>query len=448
MTAPARVAAFHALRAVGAHREDLPSALARTRANLTDERDRALAAEIVNGTLRWQRSVDHLAEQFARRPLANIDADVLVILRLSLYQLLHLDRVPAAAVVDDAVDLTRAARKASASGFVNAVLRSMLRQRSKLPLPARPADAGDREGAVRYLGITHSHPEWLVRRWLDRYGFDAAERWVRFNNETPTLTLRANRLRVDRQALRAALAADGIETELTSHAPDGLRVVSGNPLRSPIDGTFVVQDEAAQLVTIAVGARPGERVLDLCASPGGKTTALAADMQDSGVLIASDVRTRRVELLRETVTMSGASHVRVLQVAQDGPLPFIGGFDRVIVDAPCSGLGTIRRDPDIRWRRGEAELPALARDQRRLLHRAADVVAGGGRLIYATCSSEPEENEEVVAQFLRDDPSFELVDLRGESAVLDPLLDARGMLRTLPFAHGLEAFFAAAMKRR
>ena len=448
MTAPARVAAFHALRAVAAQRDDLPSALVRARAHLTDERDRALAAEIVNGTLRWQRSVDHLAEQFARRPLAKIDADVLVILRLSLYQLLHLDRVPAAAVVDDAVDLTRAARKVSASGFVNAVLRSMLRQRTKLPLPPRPADAGDSEAAVRYLGITHSHPDWLVRRWLARYGFDAVERWVRFNNETPTLTLRANRLRVDRQALRTALATDDIETEPTSHAPDGLRVVSGNPLRGPLDGTFVVQDEASQLVTITVGARPGERVLDLCASPGGKTTALAADMQDSGVLIASDVRTRRVELLRETVRMSGAGHVHVLHVAQDGPLPLTGGFDRVMVDAPCSGLGTIRRDPDIRWRRDEAELPALARDQGRLLHRAAEVVRGGGRLVYATCSSEPEENEEVVDQFLRDHPSFEAVNLRGESAVLDPLLDDRGMMHTLPFAHGLEAFFAAALRRR
>jgi 16S rRNA (cytosine967-C5)-methyltransferase len=448
MTAPARIAAFHALRAVAAQREDLPSALVRARAHLTDDRDRALAAEIVNGTLRWQRSIDHLAEHFARRPLGKIDSDVLVILRLSLYQLLHLDRVPAAAVVDDAVDLTRAARKVSASGFVNAVLRSMLRQRTRLPLPPRPTDPADRDAAIRYLGVTHSHPDWLVRRWLVRYGFDAAERWVRFNNETPALTLRANRLRVDRQTLRAALAADGIETEPTTHSPDGLSVVSGNPLRGPLDGTFLVQDEASQLVTAAVGARPGDRVLDLCASPGGKTTALAADMEDSGLLVASDVRVRRVELLRETVHASGASHVRVLQVAQDGPLPFSGRFDRVMVDAPCSGLGTIRRDPDIRWRRTAEDLETFARDQARLLHRAADVVGRGGRLVYATCSSEPEENEEVVEGFLRGHPSFEAVDLHGESAVLDPLLDGGGRLRTLPFAHGLEAFFAAALRRR
>jgi 16S rRNA (cytosine967-C5)-methyltransferase len=448
MTAPARTAAFHALRAIAAQREDLPSALARARTHLSDERDRALAAEIVHGALRWQRSVDHLVEQFARRPLAKIDADVLIILRLSLYQILHLDRVPASAIVDDAVNLTRGARKQSASGFVNAVLRSMLRERPRLPLPPRPDDPGDRDAAIRYLGVTHSHPDWLIRRWLDRHGFEAVERWVRFNNDTPPLTLRANRLRVDRHTLRAMLAADGIETDATPYSPDGLIVTSGNPLRRPMEGTFFVQDEASQLITLAVGARPGERVLDLCASPGGKTTALAADMKDSGLLIASDVRARRVSLLHDTVRTSGARHVHVLHVAPEGPLPFTGRFDRVMVDAPCSGLGTIRRDPDIRWRRSDTELAALAHGQVRLLHRAAEVVRPGGRLVYATCSSEPEENEAVVDQFLREQPAFTTVDLRGESAILDPLLDENGMLRTLPFNHGLEAFFAAALVRR
>lgn len=448
MIAPARTAAFHALRAVAADREDLPAALARSRTHLSDERDRALAAEIVTGTLRWQRSLDHLIEHFANRPLPKVDADVRTILRLSVYQLLHLDRVPASAVVDDAVTLTRAARKVSAAGFVNAVLRSLLRQRHRLPLPSRPADPGQRGDALDYLGITHSHPEWLVARWLDRYGFEAAERWVRFNNETPPLTLRANRLRASRDRVRAALSRDDIDTEPTRYAPDGLIVAGGNPLRQAGDGTFVVQDEASQLVTLAVAARPGERVLDLCASPGGKTTAMAADMQDSGVLVASDVRARRVQLLRDTVAASGAQHVHVLYVPASGPLPFRGTFDRVLVDAPCSGLGTVRRDPDIRWRRREDDLRGLAEDQLRLLHRAADVVGPGGRLVYATCSSEPEENDDVIERFVRERPEFAAVDLRGESATLDPLLDARGMLRTLPFAHGLEAFFAAALVRR
>jgi 16S rRNA (cytosine967-C5)-methyltransferase len=460
MTSPARTAAYNALRAIAGDRADLPTALARSRQHLRDDRDRALAAEIVTGTLRWQRSIDHLAVHFARRPLAKLDPDIVLILRLSLYQLLHLDRVPASAVVDDAVDLARAARKPSATGFVNAVLRSTLREKHKLPLPARPAE-GDRAAALDYLGITHSHPDWLVARWLDRYGLEAAERWVRFNNDTPALTLRANRLETTRDALAAALTEKGVDTVPTRYAPEGLSVTAGNPLREPSAGMFFVQDEASQLVPLLVDARPGERVLDLCASPGGKTTAMAADMEGNGLgvrgqgvggrggIIACDVRERRVRLLRDTVKASGARQIQVVQVSSAGELPFAPEFDRVLVDAPCSGLGTIRRDPDIRWKRNESDLAPLASRQRTLLGRAAEVVKSGGRLVYATCSSEPEENEHVIEAFLAGHPSFQLVDLRAEeSRVPRELFDGSGMLRTLPSEHGLEAFFAAALVRR
>ena len=449
MTAPARIAAYRALRSITGRRADLPSALALSREGLPDERDRALAADIITGTLRWQRSVDYLIEHFAKRRAAKVDPDILDILRLSLYQLLHLDRVPASAVVDDAVDLARYARKPSATAFVNAVLRSMLRERHRLPLPPPPAAATDRTGALAYLGITHSHPEWLVSRWLDRHGFDAAERWVRFNNDIPRLTLRANTLRAQREHVAAALASEGIETAPTPYAPDGLIVTSGNPLRTPSAGAFLVQDEASQLVSLAVAARPGDRVLDLCASPGGKTVAIAADIRDSGMVVASDVRTPRVRLLRQTIETSGAARVSIVHVGASAALPFMSRFDRVLVDAPCSGLGTIRRDPDIRWRREESDLKVFAREQAALLHRAADVVSRGGRLVYATCSSEPEENEAVVDEFLSTRDDFLLVDLRSDdSRLAPPLLDQRGMLRTLPFAHGLEAFFAAALVRR
>jgi len=447
MIAPARTAALHGLRAVTARRVDLPAALVQARAHLTDDRDRALATEIITGTLRWQRSLDFLIEHFAHRPVAKLDADVLTIVRLSLYQLLHLDRVPAAAVVDDAVDLTRGAKKQSASGFVNAVLRATLRGRHRLPFPPRPDDASDLSAALAYLGVTHSHPGWLVSRWLDRHGLANTEKWVRFNNETPPLTIRANRLRLTREQLAAALAQEDIETEPTPYAPDGLIVRSGNPLRLPPTGSFVVQDEASQMVPLVVDARPGSCVLDLCASPGGKTTAIAAAMSDRGLIVASDVRTRRLRTLAETVRAAGTQHVHVLQVPASGSLPFRPVFDRILVDAPCSGLGTLRRDPDIRWRRTESELPEMSARQLGLLQRAAAVLAPRGRLVYATCSSEPEENESVVERFLEGAPDFSLVDLRGADPLLDPLVDGRGMLRTLPFAHGLEAFFAAALER-
>lgn len=446
MTAPARVAAFHALRAVDNGSADLPTALTRSRQHLSDERDRSLTADIVTGTVRWQRSLDHLITHFAKRPLAKLDVDVVTVLRLSLYQLLHLTRVPASAVVDDAVDLARLARKQSATGFVNAVLRTTIRQKHRLPLPPRPEDPADVDAALAYLGITHSHPDWLVARWLQRHGFDATERWVQFNNAAPRLMLRVNRLRATREQAQRTLEDDGIETEFANAAPDGLVVVEGNPMRRDADGLFFVQDEASQLVALAANAQAGEQVLDLCASPGGKTTAMAASMGDSGLLIASDVRPRRIRLLRETVRLSGAQHTHVVQVPARGPLPFPRTFDCVLVDAPCSGLGTVRRDPDIRWRRREAELATLADEQVALLDRAAETVAPGGRLVYATCSSEPEENEQVVDRLLAQRPEFALRSLASHP-VLGRFTDARGRFHSLPFAHDLEAFFAAVIIR-
>jgi 16S rRNA (cytosine967-C5)-methyltransferase len=340
----------------------------------------------------------------------------------------------------------RLARKGSATGFVNAVLRTTLRQKHRLPLPPRPGDVNDTEAALAYLGVTHSHPDWLVARWLGRHGFDATERWVQFNNEAPALTLRVNRLRATRDEAREALERDGVETALAGMAPDGLIVMEGNPLRRPADGLVFVQDEASQLVAFAADAQPGERVLDLCAAPGGKTTAMAASMGDRGVIVASDVRPRRLRLLHETVRLSGTQHTHVVQIAARGPLPFGDTFDCVLVDAPCSGLGTIRRDPDIRWRRQETDLATLARDQEDLLRRAATTVAPGGRLVYATCSSEPEENDQVVDRFLESHPHFTVASLAAHP-VLAPFTTDRGLLRTLPFAHRLEAFFAAVLVR-
>jgi 16S rRNA (cytosine967-C5)-methyltransferase len=449
MIAPARTAALQALEAVATGSADLPSALEAARAALSDERDRALATEIASGTLRWQRRLDHLIAHVAGRTTADIDARVLTVLRLSAYQLLHLDRVPVAAVVDDAVDLARAANRARAAGFVNAVLRGLVRQRRRLPLPPRPPDSSDRQAALAYLGVSLSHPDWLVERWLDRYGLDDTERWLTFNNQRPGLTLRVNRRRATREALADRLAAEGVETAPTPWAPHGLTVRAGATNPGVSRGLAIVQDEASQLVSLTLDAQPGERVLDLCAAPGGKATALWSDLGDTGTLVACDVRPRRVRLLRDTLRESGATGVLLCRIATVGHLPFRAVFDRVLVDAPCSGLGTLRRDPDIKWRRTAADLDRLARDQRELLARAAQVVKPGGRLVNATCSSEPEENDEVVHAFLTAHPEFVRLDLREAGPrVLNGVIDAGGGLRTLPFAHGLEAFFAAALEKR
>jgi 16S rRNA (cytosine967-C5)-methyltransferase len=441
--APARIAAYETVLAVTAGRADLPAALAHTRTRLHDERDRALAGEIATGTLRWQAAFDHIIEQFAKRPPAKLDAEILAILRTGMFQLLHLTRVPASAVVDDAVELARKAGKKSAAGFVNALLRRVSRERAQLPLPEAPP--------IDVLSITLSHPRWLAQRWLARHGFDAAAAWVRFNNSPAPLTLRVNTLKTTRESLIAELAAAGVTAEPARFAPQALIVTAGNPLLTPLahTGAFVVQDEASQLVGEYVGAGPGERVLDACASPGGKTTQMAARMEGRGAIVAADMRGRRVDLLARTVAESGAPNVHIVQAdAREAPA-FHEVFDAVLLDAPCSGLGTIRRDPDIRWRRGEAELDTFAATQRQMLARLAAVVRPGGRIVYSTCSSEPEENEAVVLDFLGAHPEFRRAtpEMFGARPELRGLLDADGSLKTLPFRDGLEAFFAAALVR-
>ena len=434
MIAPARLAAYAALIAVERTPTDLGSALARAKAPLTDERDRALAGEIATGTLRWRAAFDHVIGAFANRPLSRLDLEVLTILRLSLFQLLHLDRVPAAAIVDDAVELTRRAGKKSAAPFVNALLRRASRERGRLPLPRRPGDDSADEAWIAYLSISLSHPAWLIERWLRRWGRTRTEIWARFDNAPAPLTIRANTLKVTRDDLAAQLALAGVVTEPCARAPHGLVLRSGNPLSTPLahTGAFVVQDEASQLVAEYADAHPGERVLDACASPGGKTTAMAASMNDEGLVVACDVRDRRVRLLTRTVRESGSRAVRVAMLDASTPLPFAPVFDLVLIDAPCSGLGTVRRDPDIKWRRSPDDFAAFADRQRRILESAAAVLRTGGRLIYSTCSSEPEENEQVVQAFLDAAPDF-----RADGAPL----------QTLPFRDGLEAFYAARLIR-
>jgi 16S rRNA (cytosine967-C5)-methyltransferase len=441
--APARLAAYDVLRAVSTRRSDLPAALVRARGHLPDERDRALAGEIATGTLRWQGTFDVLIAAYARRPLDTLDGEVVDILRLTLFQLLHLDRVPASAAVNDAVQMTRKAGKSSAAAFVNALLRRASRERGRLPLP--PRTPGTAPAEIGYLEQSLSHPRWLVERWHSRYGFEAAEAWCRFDNTPAPLTLRANRLRVRREELAEALRQAGVETQPARFAPDGLVVTSGNPLLSPIatQGLFAVQDEASQIVGDIVQARPGERILDACAAPGGKTIAMAAGMENRGMLVAADVRARRVGLLSDTVRAAGATCARIVQANAAEPLPFGAIFDCVLVDAPCTGLGTLRRDPDIKWRRTGADFESVTALQLRILAAAAAAIRPGGRIIYATCSSEPDEDEDVVARFLESQPGFRPVPLQFDPA--PGLINSAGHLRTLPFRDALEGFFAAAV---
>ena len=447
----ARLAAYRVLSEV-ALGTDLPVAHTRHRDILPDDRERALVTELTNGTLRWLAALDHIIASVSARPLAKLDVEVLQVLRLGAYQLVHLDRIPASAAVDQAVTLVRQIGKASARGFVNAVLRKIARLGGDHRLPTIPTATASRHEIISYLSITCSHPEWLAERWLSRLGRDSAMARVRFNNQIPALTLQVNRLRIAPTALAQQLNTHGVQTEPTRFASHGLAVVSGNPLRTPLAqrGLFEVQDEASQLVAELAGARRGERVLDGCAAPGGKTIALATGVGSTGTVVAADLRPARVRLLRATVQRFGSQNVPIVRHDLRHP-PFLDAFDCVLVDAPCSGLGTIRRDPDIRWRRTPVDLAHYADAQRALLAQAAKTVRPGGRLVYATCSSEPEENEEVVEAFLADHPSYEPIHPERVGAIspgLGAVLNADGNLSTSPEAHALESFFGVILLRQ
>lgn len=447
MIGPARTAAFQALQQIARDETTtLGDALARARAHVADERDRGLVNEIVTGTLRHRAALDYQLSLRITRKLSAMDAEVLTILRLSAFQLLHLTRVPAAAIVNDAVSLTRAAGKTSASGLVNAVLRRIGREREGLTWPARSS-------LVEHFAIVHSHPSWLVERWLARYGEAATERWLAFDNEAAALTLAANTARTDRDTLATALADAGVQTRAARVAPRGLVVTDGQALSTASfrDGLCLVQDEASQLVAEVVPIVPGDRVLDACAAPGGKTVALAARTGRTGRIVATDVRARRVRTLHETMQRCQVDNVSVAQIDVDTALPFApGAFHGVLVDAPCSGLGTLRRDPDIRWRRGPDDLARFAEAQLAILARVAPLVRDAGYLVYSTCSSEPEENEAVVGRFLdtHRDYTLEPPDLARLGAAAAELVTAEGYFRTVPFRDGLEAFFAAVLRRR
>ena len=427
MIAPARRAAVDALRQIAKGDLDMGAAIARVRATLHDERDRGLLLELVTGTLRMRAALDYQLASRVKRPLAKLDAAVLDILRVSAFQLIYMDRLPASAVINDAVELTRRSGKSSAAGFSNAVLRALSRDRGSLAWPAL-------DDIAEHLSVVHSHPRWLVERWIARYGADATALWLKFNNQPPPMCLAVNQHLSSREGLAIELAAQGTITRPTERAAHGLHVVEGHALATAAfaEGRFVVQDEASQLIGELAAPPDGAVVLDLCASPGGKTLALSAAVGPRGSVIATDVRPPRVRLLMRTLQRCRVPNTTVVHVPHEGPLPFKDeAFDTVLIDAPCSGLGTVRRDPDIRWRRSPEDLARFALTQHDLLTRAATLVAPGGTLVYATCSSEPEENEAVVNAFLEGHLRFRL----------------RRAHQTLPFKDNLEAFFGAVLER-
>jgi 16S rRNA (cytosine967-C5)-methyltransferase len=403
-------------------------------------RDRALATELVYGTLRWQRYLDWILAPHCKRSLGALDPQPLVLLRLSAYQIVFLERVPAFAAVNDAVSLAGRARPGVAA-FVNAVLRSLARRGPRERAPRLPDDP------VEALATRCSFPTWLAARWVARYDMDEAEALMRAMNERPALTLRTNTLRRTREALAARLRREeGLTARATPWAPEGLVVEpGGHPAgwRAFGEGDFAIQDEASMLVVRLLEPGPGEVVADVCAAPGTKTTHLAQLMENQGRLLALDPQPARLGLVRESASRLGVSIVETLEGAVEAIAPrFSGACDAVLVDAPCSNLGVLRRNPEVKWRRRPEDIVAAAGRQRAILAAAATMVRPGGRLVYATCSLEPEENDEVVCELLASGAGF-----HPDPPAAFPLALEGAGLRCLPHRHETDGFTAFRLRR-
>lgn len=417
----------------------------------TDAREAALATELVMGTLRWQRTLDFFIERYTRRSAARLDTEVLIALRLGIYQLRHLHRIPVRAAVNESVELARRARKSSAAALVNAVLRRADTDTGKHLTDFLPAELDSAER----LGIEHSHPTWMVERWLLKFGREETVQLLEWNNRAPL------------QAISFMDSSHRDET-VESLKKAGFEIVPGRLLRDAAvvrkgniactvafrNGAIAIQDEASQMIPLLLGVRPGDSVLDLCAAPGGKTLTLARQAGASALVVAGDIHESRLCAMRERFQSAGQTNVNLVALDGARALPFANKFDRILVDAPCSGTGTLARNPEIRWRLRAEDLAALHSRQVALLTSALNSLAAGGTLIYSTCSLESEENEMVVQEALAANREFctEAVKIHEEKLAegVEPkdISDENGPFRTFPPTHHTDGFFAVAIRRR
>jgi 16S rRNA (cytosine967-C5)-methyltransferase len=405
--------------------------------------ERGLLLELVQGVKRWEIRLDYLLARLSHIPLPKLHPLVLQILRLGAFQLLRLDRVPARAALHEAGQLAKARGLPQAHvAYINAVLRRLAAGEVP-PLPDPAADP------VLALSVAHSHPAWLVRRWLGSYGPEVAARRLAANNLIPPLTVRVNTLKTDPAALSLRLAREGVQARPCRFSPSGLilETLKASPMELPSyrDGLWLFQDEAAQLATDLLPARPGLRLLEIGAGRGGKTTHLAEAMADTGLLAAVDQHPGRLRELQVTARRWGLTVAHPLRADAALALPVKrGSLDAAVLDVPCSSLGIVRRHPEIKGRLREADLATFPPRQRAMLEQAAGGLKPGGHLLYITCTTEPEENEAQIDAFLSRHPEFHLAtDPGGLPAAARDLVQPPGFFRTSPDIHDLDAFFAA-----
>jgi 16S rRNA (cytosine967-C5)-methyltransferase len=401
-----------------------------------DSRDRGLATELVYGATRRRLRLDHAIAAASDRSLARLEHLVLCALRLGAYQLLYLPRVSGHAAVNETLDSLKRTDAARAVGFANAVLRKV--SAGAAPLPQDPMER---------LSIEESHPRWLVDRWVARLGPEETALLCEADNVAPAVALRVQSHRVKRDDLLGRFKQAGLDASASPISPFGIRVEGGGSVPAFPgfkEGLFQVQDDAAQLVVLLAGVQEGQRVLDICAAPGGKTCAFAEETGPSGRVVAVDVSARKLKAMcEESARLHVAGQIDLACADASQPLPIEKSFDAVVVDAPCTGLGTLRRHPELRYRRNGADPARMSELQRRILLQGSRHVAVGGALIYAVCSPEPEEGPAVVEAFLAESGKFALAP--PPAGFAGPI--EGNYLRTWPHRQGCDAFFAARMQR-
>jgi 16S rRNA (cytosine967-C5)-methyltransferase len=423
---PARLAAFRILQQVEAGA--FSSVLLAAEEPRLQPADRALCHELVLGVLRRQLFLDKIVEHYSKRRIDSLDPAVRIALRLGLYQLQFLTRIPASAAVNESVSLVRVARLSSATAFVNAVLRRAIREAEYDP-------AAEVSDPLEKIAVQTSHPVWLIERWARSFGLAEAEEFAAANNVVPPTAFRVVAARANEAEVLARLTEARAIIESSKIVGGAWRVSGATALLRELSaaGKIYLQDEASQLVAHTLDVKPGELALDLCAAPGGKTTLIADRAVSGAIVVAADRSAARMATMVETTRLQGLTGIEPVLLDASEQLPFAAAaFDRVLVDAPCSGTGTLRRNPEIRWRLVPNDIDSLAETQKQILRRAADMVKPGGRLVYSTCSVELEENEGVIQEIITPDDRFR------------PL----NAIRTWPHREGADGFFIATFERK
>jgi 16S rRNA (cytosine967-C5)-methyltransferase len=402
--------------------------------------DKALLYEIVHGVVRWQGRLDWILNGFYKGTFSKAIPNLKNALRVALYQVLFLDRVPDYAAVNEVVEFVKKLQGQKPADLVNAVLRNIIRNKNSIRYPNPDEDP------VGYLSAYYSHPSWMVKRYIERFGREDAEKLLMVNNEKPFLTLRINALKTKPEEFKTLLESVGLKYKQGDYLPEFFKLQNLTNITAweyYSKGYFNIQDESAGLACRLLDVHEGLRVLDMCAAPGGKTAYISALMHSRGEVVAIDRFESRLKLLLRNMSRLDVDCVRtVVADANDyKDLP----FDRVLVDTPCSGTGTLSKKPDIKWRKDLFDIRNLNVLQLKLINKAASLVKVGGIVVYSTCSIEPEENYEIVRKFLDENPNFKFESAKGKFP--DEIIDENGCIQTLPHIHKTDGAFAARFVR-